>query len=715
MGALALASLPLYLQSFQWTALVVQATAHTEPGYALFTVARYLICVVIMLPATFCAGMTLPLITRILMVRGSGERAIGTVYGVNTLGSIAGAGLAGLLLFPLLGLKGSLILGGAIDMLLGVLLLARGSGLRARDSDTAIGTEAQIPRPKSRLTWAPALVATGLVVTAVSVGVRWDQSLLSSGVFRIGRVIGDDQREILFHADGRTATVHATRFLNTGIRVLSTNGKPDGSLSPIWFESCDSKAPRQPLGFDDGTQTLLALLLLAHAPHAKTGAVIGHGTGVSSHFLLASPDLTRLNTIEIEPAMLQGSRVFYPVNRRVFDDPRSHSVTGDARAFFAASPARYDLILSEPSNPWVSGASGLFTTEFYARVRKALVPGGVFGQWLHTYELSDPLVLSVLAALHENFGDYRIFLISGGDVLVVASAQQHLPRADWSVAQLPAVQQDLCRFLPMTPNALDRMVVADRFSLAPLFARIGRPNSDFYPVLDLGAEEARFVQKAAVGLANLGNGVVDYLEPGLASSGFDTATTSGVFSAPRVKAMLLAAELRQTVVDSGWSDRPGAGERYLLWSWTRQTDAESPPANWRNWTADFWTIRRALHGGGAPPDTAFFGRARSFLTRYDAPSGPRAAVALGEALARRHPAEGVASAQVLVDEARARRFWVPVDDLLDGAVRVLLASGHAEDARRAYLSLRPYSTRAPDDLRLLLMDASIQDALGMDH
>ena len=75
----------------------------------------------------------------------------------------------------------------------------------------------------------------------------------------------------------------------------------------------------------------------------------------------------------------------------------------------------------------------------------------------------------------------------------------------------------------------------------------------------------------------------------------------------------------------------------------------------------------------------------------------------------------MASAQVLVDEARSRRFWVPVDDLMDGAVRVLLATGHAEDARRAYLALRPYSTRTPDDLRLLLLDASIQEALGMDH
>ena len=77
-----------------------------------------------MLPATFCAGMTLPLITRLLVGGGVGERAIGQVYGVNTFGSIVGAGLAGLVLMPLLGLKGLLIAGASVDIVLGIALLA---------------------------------------------------------------------------------------------------------------------------------------------------------------------------------------------------------------------------------------------------------------------------------------------------------------------------------------------------------------------------------------------------------------------------------------------------------------------------------------------------------------------------------------------------------------------------------------------------------------
>ena len=100
--------------------------ARSDQGYAGFTVARYAICLVIMLPATFCAGMTLPLLTRTLLGAGFGERAIGAVYGWNTLGSIVGVVVGGLVLLPVLGLKGMLLAGAALDMAIGVVLLSRG-------------------------------------------------------------------------------------------------------------------------------------------------------------------------------------------------------------------------------------------------------------------------------------------------------------------------------------------------------------------------------------------------------------------------------------------------------------------------------------------------------------------------------------------------------------------------------------------------------------
>jgi spermidine synthase len=694
MGALAIVSLPLYLESFQWSAWLLQSVARSNPGYLLYSSARYLVCLAVMLPATFCAGMTLPLMTRMLM-GGEGERAIGAIYGANTLGSIVGAAATGLLFLPVFGLKGTLIGGGLVDMALGILVL---------------GAMARAGRPVRRLALAGAGTVAVLVGLSVSL-VHFDQSLLSSGVFRVGRIADPRQRTMLFHADGRTATVHASRLNVGGTRILSTNGKPDGSLTVTWFERCDTAAPLRVFSGDDGTQAMLALLLLAHAPAAKTGAVIGHGTGMSSHFLLGSPALTRLTTIEIEPAMLAGSRVFSPANRRTFDDPRSRIVIDDAKSYFASAATRYDLILSEPSNPWVSGVSGLFTTEFYARIRAYLAPGAVFGQWLHTYELTDGLVESVLAALHQNFADYRIYLINGGDMLVVASPEGPLRRPDWSVVRFPMVRQDLCRFLPMADAALERMLIVDRKGLAPLFARETRANSDFYPVLDLGAERARFLQQSAVGLASLGNGVVDYLgDPSLRPADFDTASSSVLTPVPGVKGMLLAAQVRRAGADSAWTDAPGSPERYLYANWSRESASGAPPANWRGWTSDFWAIRKALHGGSAPPDSGFFSRARLYAYQAGAPPPVRAAVALGEALARRMLAEGAVPVNLLILEARAGRLWLPADDLLDAAVRTELAAGRPERARAAYDLLRPASSRGEGDIRLALLNAYIDGA-----
>ena len=173
MGGFALLSLAFYQQSFQWTADLLAAVGRTDQGYFVFTLARYGLCLVIMLPATFCAGMTLPLITRTLFVSGAGEAAIGRVYSWNTFGSIIGAALASLLLIPLLGLKGALILGGVMDMVVGLAdrlgrccRAARRSG-RSRISSLALSVGATL---------------------AVGIGVQLDRALLTSGVFRTGKL-----------------------------------------------------------------------------------------------------------------------------------------------------------------------------------------------------------------------------------------------------------------------------------------------------------------------------------------------------------------------------------------------------------------------------------------------------------------------------------------------------------------------------------------------
>ena len=348
--------------------------------------------------------------------------------------------------------------------------------------------------------------ATVLVVMLVAWGTTFDRIVMTSGVFRHGVLPSPGARELLFYKDGRTATVSAARVVQDGLILLATNGKPDASLSAEWFQEPNPIKPLRPLQRDAATQVLLALITLAHVPQGRTAAVIGHGSGQSSHMLLASPTLEQLVTIDIEPEMIAASRVFYPANRRVFEDPRAAFAIDDARSFFAAQPQQYDLILSEPSNPWVSGVSSLFTTEFYARIVPLLSPHGIFGQWVQLYELNDDLVVSVLAALHRHFKSYHLFLLGNGDLLVLASNMPTLPAPDWSVFTWPTVTESLQPFIPLTPDDLDAMRLLDRAALTPLLDAWKEYNSDFFPTLDVGAEQARYMGTSARGFVGLRTG-----------------------------------------------------------------------------------------------------------------------------------------------------------------------------------------------------------------
>ena len=139
MGIAAIATLPLYRLGIQVLGVLMSPETHTVGMWYAFNGLRYVICLLIMLPATFCAGMTLPLITHVLLRRGQAEGVIGRVYGLNTLGSIAGAIAAGLVLLPLIGLKNTLVLGAAVDIALGVALLRREHGQVAASERPNVG------------------------------------------------------------------------------------------------------------------------------------------------------------------------------------------------------------------------------------------------------------------------------------------------------------------------------------------------------------------------------------------------------------------------------------------------------------------------------------------------------------------------------------------------------------------------------------------------
>ncbi len=697
MGALAVATLPLYMLSFDWMAALIHMFGRTNAGYDGFVVSRYVICLVIMLPATFCAGITLPLITRILLDRGAGERAIGIVYGVNTLGSIAGVILAGLLLMPLLGLKLLLMAGSVIDIALGVMLLR----------PTILGVN---ERARSRFGY---LFATVAFLVFNGIFVRFDLWKLSSGVFRQGVLPTADMYTFPFYKDGRTATVSVRRDRTTGYLTLSTNGKPDASMDPFWEDTTLDPGGLHALAEDQATQVLLPVISLAHAPNARDIAVIGQGSGMTSSVLLGSPRVRQVVTVEIEPQMVNASRAFRPANHRVFDDPRSTIVIDDAKAYFAATGRRFDLIVSEPSNPWVSGVSGLFTTEFYRRIRHSLTPNGVLGQWLHLYEINDSLVTSVLAAIDQNFREYEVFFTSNSDILILATNRAAPLVADWSVVRLPGIAHDVRRAPPLTPEALNAMRLADRSILHPYLMEHARTNSDFHPVLDLGAERTRFLHQNAVGLEQLGKGTFDIvaaMEGRRAPLGTEPLAVAPEI--PRVYDLALQVRVRRVLALTP-EQRTGVPRDtalshavYLVSQFEQLLSDGKPPTSWHRWMVSFTTVEGLLHAGSAGvADTGFFRAVEAYLNRARAPADARAAVNFTHGLASWDFAQASAAADTLIGEFLVDSLpYIDINDLRNGTVVSRLRLGDLDGAQRAFKALAAGTARADFVAQLLAAD-----------
>jgi predicted membrane-bound spermidine synthase len=484
MGLAALATLPFYDLTFTLMEALMDGLGRTRVGYLLFNLSGQAIAALVMLPATFCAGMTLPLITGALLRRGAGEAAIGRVYAANTLGAIAGVVLAVHVGLPLAGLKGTLIAGSLVDIAAGLALFACFA-------------------PRRLVAWSAAVAATATV--AVAVGVELDANKMTAGVFRHGELAASRDAKILFAKDGKTATVHLVKYSEAV--SLRTNGKSDGSINP------DPDGSR---GTDEITMVLTGALPLALKPDAKSAAVIGIGTGLTTHTLLQSLAIERVETVEIEAAMAEAARGFMPRNSGAFADPRGAILIDDAKSFFSTRNRRYDIIVSEPSNPWVSGVSGLFTREFYRRIRGHLNAGGLLVQWMQLYEMDASLIATVLRALGGEFAHYAVFAASDHDLLIVAGEKPLPLPARAEVFEHPGVAKELWTVHILGIGDFDARYLGSRATLEPLVASYGMPaNSDFAPLLDLNAARQRFMEKSAVelvGLLNLDVPVLELLE-----------------------------------------------------------------------------------------------------------------------------------------------------------------------------------------------------------
>jgi spermidine synthase len=522
MGTLALATIMFYDFSFTLMAAALLTLAKTSLGYVAFTLTSHAIALLIMLPVTICAGMTLPLITQALIAAKHGERSVGRVYASNTVGAIVGVIVTVHVLIPLLNLERALYVGAAIDLIIGAVLLVR-----------------WLPRSERRVLVPTGLAVFGFFLFAV-LFVDVDPRKMAAGVYRTGVAEIGTEARIALRRDGKTSSVTMMQ-IDATLRVLSTNGKPDASI-----EFDPDKAPSR----DETTQILTGLLPLMAHPQARTIAMIGIGSGQSTHAVLASPHVERVDTIEIEAAMVTGARLFLPAVARAFEDPRSQLVINDARTVLATGRRKYDVIVSEPSNPWVSGVAGLFSTEFYRLAARHLAEGGVFAQWMQTYEIEPELVASVFKALASVFGEFAVYNTDSGNLLIIATADGKLSEHRAALFEFAAARELLDRIDIAGPADLLARRVGDGRLLMPLLNTFLLPaNSDFYPYLDLGSAAARYraarpsalldVASASVPLRDLFGGHVAAIEQLAADVAAPSTSVSELLAAAAVYAWLV--------------------------------------------------------------------------------------------------------------------------------------------------------------------------------
>ena len=474
MGLFALLTLPLYDSTFDFMSFLLQSLSKTSGGYMLFNIGSHAIALIIMLPATFMAGMTLPLFTYLIIKRGYGEASIGRVYAANTAGAILGVFLAVHFVMPTIGTKGLVGLGAYVDIALGITLL----GL-------------SLPNLKKWI--LPANVGAAVAVLALVVfGVHFDALKMASGVFRYGITRLADDTEVLYHRDGKTATVGLVRN-RIGQITLSTNGKAEALVNPRGYAQTPS---------DEITMVMTAALPLSMHPNAKTVATIGMGSGMTTHTLLGAETLRRVDTIEIEQAVVEAARGFGDFVERAYSDPRSHIHVEDAKTFFSSRNTRYDLIISEPSDPWVSGVASLFSQEFYRYIKNHLHRDGLFVQWLQLYETNLDLVASIFKALSIHFPNYVIFNTDDTNILIIATDGGDLTRLDPWVFSQAQLSQDMARVGIKHLRDLEIRRIGSRSLLQPLFDTFTVPaNSDYFPHLSYGAPRSRYLRQDAADLS----------------------------------------------------------------------------------------------------------------------------------------------------------------------------------------------------------------------
>ena len=367
-------------------------------GFGSQLLAWGLVAGVVVFPAAFVSGVQFPLLIALL---GRGREGVGSdtgaAYAANTAGAIVGSLAGGFGLLPLLTAPGAWRLSVAVLAVLGVVAAAFGFWRNRATRKVSLGIGAM----------AAACVA-GLLAPGPTAA--WRHSAIGAGRSRITDTtlngvrewLNNRRRDIRWEADGVESAIGLSGGDGWSFLVA---GKSDGNARG-----------------DAPTQVMSGLLGALFHPAPRSAFVVGLGTGSTAGWLAAVPGIEQVDVAELEPAVLEVARRCAAVNHDALSNPKVNVIIGDAREILLASSRTYDVIFSEPSNPYRAGISSLFTVEFYEAVRRRLAEGGLFLQWLQAYEVDANTIRTVYATLSSVFEAVETWRTKGGDLILVASS-----------------------------------------------------------------------------------------------------------------------------------------------------------------------------------------------------------------------------------------------------------------------------------------------------
>lgn len=379
----------------------------------------------IMTPPAILMGMHFPVAVRAVV--GHDKKLggpVGALYGANSLGGAAGAFVAGFVLLPNLGIQGTIAVAAVAGLVAGAVLLLPALGRLKR---------AWIPLPFAAL--------AGLALLFLAHRPPWDPMLMTSGMYQYVTEFKDHSRqgildyslapyELAYYEEGLSSVVTVARHKEGPDLWLAVDGKVDASTTN-----------------DMRTQTLLSLLSLQFVHEPEDILIVGLASGITAGAVSRVPGLSRLEVVELEPAVERAAQFFSAWNRDVLSDPRTQVVHNDARNhLLLAEPGSYDLVVSEPSNPWIAGVASLFTREFLELGKSRLKPGGVWSQWIPVYGMSSLDLQTLLRTFREVYPSVLIYAaVDYGDLVLIGSESPLNPTLEnaRNLVDEPALAEEL--------------------------------------------------------------------------------------------------------------------------------------------------------------------------------------------------------------------------------------------------------------------------------